>query len=163
MQRNSKIFELSVSILLFCFAGYLIHVANSTGLPASDGMASMDFPRAIFVAIMLLLLYVIVTSILWFVKHPRSAETGEKVPMMKKKAVLTFIFICIYAALWKVIGFSISTFIFFTVESHMLDNKRPLRVALLIALVTTVLMLLIFGTLFKVQFPEPILELIRGY
>lgn len=165
MQRNSKIFELGVSIMLFCLAGFLIYVANTTGMPASDGMSSMDFPRGIFVVMMILCAYVGVNSVFWFMKHPKTAEESSKPkePMVKRKAVLTFIFICIYALLWNVIGFSLSTFVFFTVESRMLDSKRPLKWAIIIGLGAMVLMYLVFGVLFKVQFPEPILEMVRGY
>jgi len=163
MQRNARVFELSVSIFLFALSGYLFYVALTTGRPASGGMSSMDFPKAILAVMMLASAVLIGRAVLWFIKNPKGSSKEAAAPLLPKKAVLTFALICVYAMLWKVLGFFLSSFFFFTVEAKMLDNERPLPMVTLIGFSAAVLMVLVFGVMFKVQFPEPLLELIRGY
>lgn len=161
MERNKKKFELGVSVFLLGMVTYLYYVATVTGKARSTDIASMDFPKAIFVVMMLFCAFLIVQGIIWFIKHPKDASTAE--PLMHKKALLTFIFICVYAAFWQIIGFSLSTFIFVSVESYMLDTKKPLKRAIIIGFCVMVFMYLVFGMLFNVNFPEPIIKMIRGY
>lgn len=163
-KRNSKYFELAVSIMIFCVSGYMIYVAQTTGLPTTDGsMTSMAFPRAIYIAIMVMCAYLIAKAIIWFKNNPKSEVTAEKGSLIPKKTVLTFIAICIYAALWEVIGFTLSTLLFVFAESYMLDRKRPIWLTAAVAIGATVIMYVVFGMMFKVSFPDPFMDMIRGF
>ena len=70
--------------------------------------------------------------------------------------------IILYTICWEIIGFTLSSMIFVFVESRLLDNEKPWKQAVLIALVYTVLLYSVFHFGFGVQFPEPIFEAILG-
>lgn len=67
-----------------------------------------------------------------------------------------------YALLWNVLGFSVSTFIYIIAQSFVLKRDVKLLQTVLIALLISVVMYLFFAELFYVNFPEPILEYIFG-
>ena len=164
MERNKKRFELGVSIVILLIVCFLMYVSFITPtIPVSSGLASMDFPRIVFVFIILLSIAQIIVSICWFVKHPIKNNTEPKAAAFDKKVVLTAVLFCIYAALWNVIGFSLSSVIYFFIQTKLLDKKKPtLHVALISVLLVAVIDLL-FVFVFKIHFPEPLLTLIRGY
>ncbi|MGI6028679.1 MAG: tripartite tricarboxylate transporter TctB family protein [Candidatus Heteroscillospira sp.] len=162
-QRNNKILELAVSVFFILVSIYMIYVAQTTGMPTTDGsMSSMAFPRAMYIVIILLCTYLVVMNLMWFKKNPKDPN-AEKVSFIPRKSVLTFIFICVYAALWNVIGFTASTLLFFLAEAYMLDRKRPFWLTLLIAVCACVLMYVVFGMMFKVAFPDPLMDMLRGF
>ena len=65
--------------------------------------------------------------------------------------------------MWKVIGFSLSTLLFFIGEAIYLDRKRPLWLTILIGVIATVFMYVVFGVLFKVSLPDPLMDMVRGF
>ena len=67
-----------------------------------------------------------------------------------------------YAFLWTKIGFTVSTFLFFFCESVFLSRKRPIWLTFLLALGITVFISVVFGVFFKVSFPDPLMNAIRG-
>lgn len=162
-QRNNKIFELAVSVFFLCVSVYMIYVAQNTGKPTTDGsMTSMAFPKAIYIVIIALCAYLIVMNLIWFKNHPKDPNAA-KVPMVPLKSVLTFVFIVIYAALWKVIGYTASTLLFFLAEAYMLDRKKPFWLTLVIAVCACALMYVVFGMMFKVNLPDPLMDKLRGF
>lgn len=48
------------------------------------------------------------------------------------------------------------------VESIILDRKRPIWLTLVIAVVACIVMYVVFGLFFKVAFPDPLMDMIRG-
>ena len=161
-ERNKKIFELGFILALIAVSVYMIYVAQSTGLPTTDGsMTSMAFPKAAYIGIILLNLYLLAANITWLVRHPVD-KNSEKVPMVPRKSVITFVLIVVYAAMWNVIGFTLSTFLFVLAESIILDRKRPIWLTLVIAVVACIVMYVVFGMFFKVAFPDPLMDMLRG-
>ena len=164
MQRNSKYFELIVSILLLAGSCFMLYIAQTTGKPSNDGsLSAMAFPRAIYIAIVVLSVYLIAKCAKWFKDNPKTAENAPaKGTFLPQKSVVTFIAICVYAALWQVIGFSLSTLLFFIAESIYLDRKRPIWLTILIGVIATVVMYAVFGLSFKVALPDPLMNMLRG-
>ena len=157
MQRNSKYFELIVSILLLAGSCFMLYIAQTTGKPSNDGsLSAMAFPRAIYTAIVVLSVYLIAKCAKWFKDNPKTAENAPaKGTFLPQKSVVTFIAICVYAALWQVIGFTLSTLLF-------LDRKRPIWLTILIGVIATVVMYAVFGLAFKVALPDPLVNMLRG-
>ena len=60
------------------------------------------------------------------------------------------------------IGFSLSTLLFFIAESIYLDRKRPIWLTILIGVIATVVMYAVFGLAFKVALPDPLMNMLRG-
>lgn len=75
------------------------------------------------------------------------------------KIIVTILLIVAYAAMWNVIGFFVSTLIFFFVESMLLDTSSWKKAALL-SILYAIVVYAVFGLCFNVSFPEPILDMI---
>ena len=76
------------------------------------------------------------------------------------RTLLTFLLVIVYVKLWDVLGFSISTFLFFAVESKLCKPEQSIGKTLLISLIFSVAVYLIFVVGFSMFLPEPILDLI---
>lgn len=120
----------------------------------------MDFPSWIFMLVITLSGLKLLGNIILFVKQ-RISLNG-KLDYVDPRVYITLGLILLYAFAWNAIGFSLSTFIFVTIESKLLRRESPWKKSILVGLVTTVFMVLVFGNLFNVDFPEPLYELIWG-
>lgn len=162
MKKNNKIFEIGVALVLMCLSMYMFWVAVTTDKPVAKGeVSAMAFPKVCYLVIIVLCAYVAVTGIIQL-KKILAVSAEEKVPLVERKSVLTFLFIVIYATLWNVIGFRLSTLLFFFAESYMLDKKRPVWVTILLAVAVTAVMYIVFDVFFKVSFPEGLISHILG-
>lgn len=161
-KRVNKLFELGVSIFLLLGAIYMEYIAFTTDKPATDGnLTAMAFPKVLYIVIIALCFYMVVTDFIWLKNNPAEKD-GEKIPVIPMKSLVTFGMIVLYALSWKYIGFTIGTFIFFLVESRYLSKKHPLWMTVLLALILTVFMYVVFAIFFKVSFPDPLMNAIRG-
>lgn len=161
-ERINKYFELGVSVLLLIGAIFMEKVAIDTDKPVTDGnLTSMAFPKVLYLVIIVLCVYLVIRGIIWFVKNPAPKGEGKAV-VVPFKSLVTFVMIVAYAFLWPIIGFTLSTFLFFFVESVFLSRKRPIWVTLLLAVGITVFISVVFGVFFKVSFPDPLMDAIRG-
>lgn len=153
MRRNSKIFEIGVSIFLMLFSCFMLHVAITKDQPAGDGnLSAMAFPKSP------LYYYYFNVSVFdcngcFGTKKYSLEKDAAKVPMIPLKSIVTFVAIVIYAAMWKVIGFTLSTFCFFFFESFYLDRKKPLWLTFVLSIGATVIMYVVFGMFFKCILP----------
>ncbi len=165
--------EIAVTSLILAIAGYLQYVAyTSKERTKVQGMRSMTFPKAILYVIMALCLIVLVRGVIQYVKLRRQEKSAPAVrekggfPAWLKtidiRIPLSVGLFILYAAMWNVVGFVISSFLFFLAESLLLDRGKPWWHALLIAVVYVAVVYLIFSVGFKVRFPEPILEELFG-
>ena len=171
-ERNKKIFELFFIIALIGVSAYMIYVAQTTGLPGQNNqLSSMAFPKAAYIGIIAMCLYLLVDNVRWLLKHPVD-KNSPKAPYVPKKSLITFALIVVYALAWKRIGFTLCTFIFVFVESLLLQKVKsspnseerqfPLWITAVVAIVAAVLMYVIFGLFFKVNLPDPLMNMIRG-
>lgn len=167
MDQSKKIFGIFVSAFLLGFTLFLLYTSFTTAsLIAVEGLTSMDFPRAIFYFQIVLCVFVLVNSIRTFVqaKRDKAVPEEEQTPktLIDRKVLISLILVIAYVILWDIIGYLLSTFLFFTVESRMLDNEKALWKCALIGLIVAGFSYTVFGILFQVSFPEPLLQLIFG-
>ncbi|MBO6041028.1 MAG: tripartite tricarboxylate transporter TctB family protein [Oscillospiraceae bacterium] len=161
-QRINKYFEVGVAVLLLIGAIYMEKVAFDTDKPVTAGnLSAMAFPKVVYMVIILLCAYLIVKGIVWLVKNP-APEGAAKATIVPVRSLVTFGMIIAYALLWTRLGFTISTFLFFFCESVFLSRKRPIWLTLLLAVGVTAFISVIFGVFFKVSFPDPLMNAIRG-
>ena len=70
-KRINKYIELVVSALLLIGAIYMERVAIATDKPVKAGnLSAMAFPKVLYLVIIVLCAYLIVTGILWLKKNP---------------------------------------------------------------------------------------------
>lgn len=86
---------------------------------------------------------------------PSASQKGQAT-----KIIVTILLIVVYAAMWNVIGFFVSTLIFFFVESMLLDTSFSWKKAALLSILYATVVYVVFGLCFNVSFPEPILDMI---
>ena len=183
MDLTKQKMEIAVTACLLALTGFLLMVAYQT--PANfkvEGMASMDFPKAIFWIQMILCAYILAKGILNYRKMKaelaalapvvpsadKAVAAGEvpgeeaalKQPFMQREVAITLALIIAYAVCWNIIGFGLSSFLFFVAESIVLDRERPIWQALLLGVIMTAVIYFAFGFVFRVSFPEPLLDLI---
>ncbi|HHV64989.1 MAG TPA: tripartite tricarboxylate transporter TctB family protein [Peptococcaceae bacterium] len=169
MDKDKKFFEVVVSAFLLALTVFLLYISyTSPSTFVADGLASMDFPKSVFYIQAVLCLIVLVNSVkkyLLCIKEERSTQVSDKVaktPLINSKVLISIILIIIYVFLWDYLGFILSSFIFFTVESRILDKEKALWKCVIIGLLVALLSYVIFGILFQVSFPEPLLDLFLG-
>jgi len=160
MNKTEKIYESIVLGLFLIFFSYLLYIAKTVESYSFEGLASMDFPSWIFMIVIALSGLKLLGNIILFAKQ-RNLMNG-KLDYVDPRVYVTLGLILLYAFAWNAIGFSISTFIFVTIESKLLRKESPWKKSFLIGFVATVFMVVVFGYLFNVDFPEPLYELILG-
>ncbi len=152
---TAKWYENIVYIICLVFFSIELHEALATKPRAVNGMQSMTFPKVIFGIIIVMCAVKLLMNIIWMI---RSGEYGFE--LLDRRILISLVMIIVYAALWQIIGFGLSSVIFVTIESKLLRNNAPWLHCALVGLGTTVVLYFVFGFLFNVDFPEPILEMI---
>ncbi len=178
MKKEERFFERIVLLLLLAGAAFLYYTAGlSKSVATGADMASMDFPKGILLVLMVFCAGKLMAGLAAQLKQnggrttpaqadqpapePQAADfssTGKRDP----RTVLTMAAIVIYALFWRILGFCISSFLFFFAESILLKRDTPRLRAVLISAFVTLAIYVIFGMAFGVDFPEPLLELVIG-
>ena len=144
-------------------AVFLFLAFTTENKTAVDGMKSMDFPKIILVLQLVLLVLLVIADFAAAKKlagNPGDEDSEDgKEPFMDKRITVSIAAILIYILLWNVVGFCCSSFLFFSFESQLLDDRQKFWKTLALGVGITVLIYLVFGVGFKVDFPEPILEM----
>jgi len=169
MEKDKKIFEMFVSGFLLLATLYLLYISlTTTNKFVNQGMASMDFPKGIFYIQALFCLIVFVKAFKAYREickkngHSPAEGTAKNKPTIDKKVIVSIGLIIIYAACWNILGYLLSTFLFVVAESRVLDSSKALWRSLVFALLTAAFTYIVFGILFQVSLPEPLLELVLG-
>lgn len=150
-------YENFVYVLCIVFFSFLEKTAFSTKSRALDGMQSMTFPKFIFAFIILLCSIKLIGNVLHMVKNKEYAYES-----LNGKVIASLLFIIVYAGLWQVLGFGLSSVLFVSLESFILRPQTKVWKSIIVAIGSTLVLYFVFGYLFKVSFPEPILDLIIG-
>ena len=160
MQKSERKTELIVLLLIIAaICGLLRTAAAAASKFVGKGIGPMAFPQVILIMMLLLSLARLVFTLRYLVQNRSQQDTSPKID---PRVWATYILIIVYAALWNVLGFSISTFVYFIAQAYVIKRDVKPGVTVLIALILAVAMYLFFAELFLVNFPEPILELIIG-
>lgn len=158
MKRSVKIFEaISIGIMVL-FSTIFLYVAFTTeNKMVVEGMKSMDFPKIIIIVQLLLVVLLVAKDFM----GKQAVSEKDNAPIVENKVTLSVAAIIAYVLLWNVIGFCLSSFIFFTFEARMLDNERKLWQTILLSIAVVTVIFCVFGIGFKVNFPEPLPGLLR--
>ena len=88
---------------------------------------AMTMPKIILTFMLVISLYVLGATIFWYVKNRHAGNIWpDFLHLFTKKTMLTFVLVVLYACSWKYLGFSISTFLYFTGENHT-ENAAGIR------------------------------------
>ena len=116
MDLKKQRIELAVTGLMLGLASYLQYIAYHTKARTNvQGMQSMTFPKIILYLMMFLCAVTLIRGIITYRKlkkemtsAPSASQKGQAT-----KIIVTILLIVVYAAMWNVIGFFVSTLIFF--------------------------------------------------
>ncbi len=165
--KELKTLELIGSSFFILFTLFFLYVAfTSVNKFASrqlkGELAPMDVPKVVLFIMLILSIVVFVSTVRWFVHYKRNTAGAEKDRLMPKKTVVTLGMIAVYTGIWNVLGFTLSTFIYFAAQSKFLEPDRSLKQVMLTSACFTLISVLLFHTLFHISFPEPLFDLIAG-
>lgn len=158
MKKNAYLYENVVLGAIAAAFAYLLYVARTSPSYSSGGdTASMTFPSWIFLITFLISIIKIFSNVYAAgkAKNDASAKYPEKTDI---KVYITLAAVIAYAICWEIIGFSASTVVFVAAVSHLLRPSCSWLKCLAVALAVAIFMNVVFGVLFKVDFPEPLLE-----
>lgn len=158
MSRTEKKFELIVLIFLVILTGVLLFTASTADSVATDGLSSMEFPKYIFMIVIALCLIIMIPNIKTLCKKENNSESKEI--FIDKRVGISLAFICSYAILWNVIGFFLSSFLYFSAQAKVLDKEKSNLQIILIGFCVALFIYGVFGFAFKVSFPEPLMEML---
>ena len=160
MDLKKQRIEMAVTGLMLGLASYLQYIAYHT--KARTNVQGMPFPKIILYLMMFLCAVTLIRGIITYRKlkkemtsAPSASQKGQAT-----KIIVTILLIVVYAAMWNVIGFFVSTLIFFFVESMLLDTSFSWKKAALLSILYATVVYAVFGLCFNVSFPEPILDMI---
>ena len=161
MKKEERFYEKLVLALLILGTGFLYYNAATAKIVSPDSdMASMDFPKGILIILAVLCIGKIITTCITSAKE-HSLDDESRI-FVDRRTWMTAISIIIYAILWNVIGFCLSSFLFFYAEALILKKDANKKYTALISIGVTMFIFVIFGVAFGVDFPEPLLELFVG-
>lgn len=178
MKKEEQFYERLVLFLLIVGAAFLyFSVRGAKRAALGEDLASMDFPRGTLLLLMLLCGGRLIGGWLgdrgekgkgrpglWTGEGADSVSGQEKSPLrsLDRRTGMTVVNILFYAALWRILGFAMSSLIFSFVQTLILKRDVKRKQAILVAAGITFGIYLVFGVAFGVDFPEPVLELISG-
>lgn len=174
--KTSRVFELIASIVLGLYCVVMIIYALLHPISTNvDGMHSYTFPVTLYAIMLVCCILLIVQNRITAAKQKNTYEamtaeqrehlseeerSGFQYHSTDRRVWITVGLIIVYAALWKVVGFMMSTLLFITTESRVLKKDAPIWKCALVALGADILIYLIFVRLFSISLPETFLRAI---
>jgi len=164
-ERTQKIYEVIVSLFLIAASIFMLLSANESSKTAwtttTNELSTWWFPRVILSVMIVMSAGVLFIALRWLYRHRKDGQKAGLWDMFHKKSVLTFLCMTGYAVLWRVAGFSIGTFVYFITQTKLLDPSRSLKQIAVASLLFTALLMVVFSSMFRVSFNEPVLDIIR--
>ena len=163
-KRDRRIFTCIASVILLGFSSPLLWVALTTRYPRAvrDPFKPLYFPAGvltfILIACTVLLCYNLYRIIRERQERTRKGESIGNFKFITNKALITFIVTVVYALTWRVAGFSVSTAVFMALISKKLEPERPWRQTIVVSVAAAAVIYILFTFVFKVPFPEPLLD-----
>ncbi|MGN0305872.1 MAG: tripartite tricarboxylate transporter TctB family protein [Lachnospiraceae bacterium] len=157
MKKEERFYERIVLILLL-LGTFILYCNASRARSVTTGtdMTSMDFPKGILILLAVLCGVRLIGNL---IQSAKEKEEKQKVSV-DKRTWITAIGIFLYAIMWKIFGFFLSSCTFFFLESLVLKRDVCKKQAVLISVGITTFIYIVFGMAFGVDFPEPLLELV---
>lgn len=178
MNKTARVYELIACVILAFYSLVMIVYAYLNPVTTKvTGLPSYTFPVATY-AIMLGICIVLIAINRYrgakITKKFESLSEEEKRQLdeeekgqyvfqrLDKRVIITIGMIIAYAISWNILGFSLSTLLFVTLEAKILKKETPWFKGILVALAAVVLIYGIFVKLFAISLPEPLLNSIFG-
>lgn len=171
--RTSRTFELIAAVLLGIYSSVMIVYARiNPATTASDGMESYTFPVILYGIMLVCCIILIIQNRILASKKRKEyqsllQEQKDRLDEEKKKEFIfekldarvwaTIGAIIIYAAMWQVIGFMLSTFLFIICEAKILKKEEPAWRCVLVALAAVFIIYIVFVRVFSISLPETFL------
>ncbi|MBE6905287.1 MAG: tripartite tricarboxylate transporter TctB family protein [Ruminococcaceae bacterium] len=161
MNKTQRQFELCVLVILTVVCSFSLYTAfTAESKFAVEGLTSMDFPKAVFGIIVFFCLCLMVPNVKALIVFHKQSSNAEKI--MDWRIPGTMLLIIVYGLSWKLLGFFLSSFLYFTFQARLLDKSTGIIKNAAISFSLVAFVYLVFGLLFRVDFPEPLLEMILG-
>ena len=163
-KRNMRVFTCITSGFLILLSSPLLWIALTTKYPRAvrDAIKPMYFPAAALAFIIVACLILFAYNLFMIAKEKRlrilAGVTLEKFTFISPKALITIVGTVIYALLWNVLGFSISSMLFMACISKVIEPERPLKQIIPVSIISSLCIYLLFTFVFRVPFPEPIVN-----
>ena len=153
--KETKFFELILALFFCCFSSFMLYTAFKSQKSLNQMVKvikAMTMPKIILTIMLAISLYVLGVTVFWYIKN---RDVGNIWPdflhLFTKKTVFTFVLVVLYACSWKYLGFSISTFLYFTAQSKLIKPGRTIRKTLLISGIFTAAAYLLFSVGFHLS------------
>lgn len=161
MNRNEQFFERIVLAVMMAGFGLLLYTALNfrSGFGSAGNLSSMAIPVwALSLVLVLCALRLAANLLAW--ARGRGEGSREKTD---RRVWLSIVLIGLYALCWNLLGFCLSTGLFLLGIFQLLrPNKQSIGRDLLLSAAATAGIYLLFGKVFHLYFPEPLLELLLG-
>ncbi|MGI6128620.1 MAG: tripartite tricarboxylate transporter TctB family protein [bacterium] len=178
MNKTARVYELLACVVLAIYSlVMIIHAYLNPVTTKVTGLKSYTFPVATYAIMLGICIILIVLNLVkerqinktlcTMSKDERSQMDDKKreqylFQRLDKRVVITIGMIIAYAVGWNILGFSLSTLLFVTLEAKILNKGTSWASCFLVALVAVVLVYGIFVKLFAISLPEPLLNAIFG-
>ena len=151
------IFDLCIEVILVMLFG-MSYNFNVGQITKGDVLGASGFPRTIIVIVFLLMAYQIFI-LLKKILQTRNVDDAEKKNPDKiskyqyLKLVLCVLYLVVYIFGMSIIGYAISTLFFIFAFGKTVGYRKNIKL-LVFTVVITVILVLLFGTLFKIALPR---------
>lgn len=170
-EKRTKVFELIVAVFFMLFSSYMLYVAFTSkanmGAYAAKEMHPFTFPKIILFLMLFFAIICFSYTLSWLIKNKKKEQDTQITSFKEKlffylpqKSLMTYIFILVYIALWNVLGFALSTIAYISIQTKYLERERSMKQIILIATIVALGLTVLFSVLFRVNLPEPIIDLI---
>ena len=167
--KTTRTFELIACLILGSFSILMIGYAllHPTG-GKNTGMKSYTFPIVIYSMMLLSSLVILIRNRLTD-RRERAAccAVGEELTEEERirftyqktdrRILLTVGLIFLYVAMWKVVGFTISSLAFVAVEAKLLRKESSWKQCAAVSVAAGVILYVVFVKLFSINLPETFL------
>ena len=172
--KTTSVYELVASVILGAYSAVMITYAWLNPIQTNaTGMKSYTFPVIIYCIMLACCLAVIVKNRILAQKRKKAyrglteqersrlspdAQKAFRFELPDKRVLLTIAAIFLYAAMWQVIGFTVSTFLFIIAAAKILKRDAKLWRCAAVSLAADVLVYVVFVQVFSISLPETFLR-----
>lgn len=172
VKKTQQVYELIAYSIIMIYCSVMLGYAYLNPVKSKvTGMPSYTFPVTSYIIMFVIsaVLFIFgVFKIIKIVNEYKRIET-ELTESQKEKYVFQFPdkrilytlgMIILYAIGWNSIGFTISTILLVTCESKILKKDFSWKASIFVAILAVIIVNTIFVVMFKIDLPEPILNMI---
>ncbi|WP_130861185.1 tripartite tricarboxylate transporter TctB family protein [Bacilliculturomica massiliensis] len=172
--KTARVYELIACVILGAYSAVMILYARSNPSTIKvTGMDSYTFPVIIYSIMLLVSIILLVKNIMLSLKMKKEflkMSDGEEAMLseeernrfhfqgLDRRVVITIGLIILYAALWNVIGFTLSSVLFIMAEAKVLRRQTSWKACAAVTAGAVFIVHMIFVELFSINLPETFLK-----